>query len=169
MEHEKVVKEARKIIESHFRGDDYTPKLLDGPYGVFVTLTKQGRLRGCIGMLSIKTLSDGLRAAALGVLNDPRFPPIEEGELKDLVVEVSLLSAPKKSGNPLGELRVGKHGIIVKKGFHSGLLLPQVATEYGMDANEFLEAGCEKAGLPRGCWRDAEIYLFEASVFKERS
>ncbi len=168
MELEKAVKEARRVIEAHFEGGDYTPKL-EGKAGVFVTLTKNGRLRGCIGFPLPVELSTGLKEAALGAINDPRFPPLKKEELKEVRVEVSLLTPPERVENPLRSIVVGKHGIIVRRGFHSGLLLPQVAVEQGWNLEEFLDYGCIKAGLPPGCWKDAEVYRFEAKVCGEES
>ncbi|TRO61950.1 TIGR00296 family protein [Candidatus Bathyarchaeota archaeon] len=166
MEPEKAVKEARRIIEAHFDGKDYTPELT-GRAGVFVTLTKGGLLRGCIGFSSPVELSKGLKGASLSAIRDPRFPPMTKKELGEVEIEVSLLTPPEKVARPLDEIQVGKHGLIVRKGFHSGLLLPQVAVEQGWNVEEFLDGCCLKAGLPEGSWKEAEVYRFEGTVFGE--
>ncbi len=138
--------------------------------GAFVTLHKQERLRGCIGFVVgskplFKTVEEAARSSAF---NDPRFPPLEAHELKEIHIEVSALSPPRPV-HSIDEIKVGVHGIIMKNGFYSGLLLPQVATEYGWDRETFLKHTCYKAGLPGDCWRDGEtkIEVFSAVVFAE--
>ena len=165
---EKIVKEARKIIESFFKGRDYDPEV-DGEAGVFVTLRKGGELRGCIGVPIPMDLKKALKEAALGAINDPRFPPVSGDEMEDITVEVSVLTPPERVSDPLKEIKVGKHGIIIRYGPYSGLLLPQVPVEEGWSLEEFLDYGCLKAGLPPGCWRNegVEIYRFEAVVYEE--
>jgi AmmeMemoRadiSam system protein A len=136
--------------------------------GAFVTLKTGGILRGCIGLVVgmkplYKTVTEMARAAAF---NDPRFAPLTKDELDKLEIEISALSPLKKIEDP-NEIDVGRHGIMIQHGFHSGLLLPQVATEYGWDRNTFLRHTCLKAGLPENAWRDpeAEIQIFSADVF----
>jgi MEMO1 family protein len=136
--------------------------------GAFVTITKRGMLRGCIGhiraMLPLyKTIEEMAAAAAF---DDPRFPPITKNELKDLEIEISVLT-PFKQISDVKEIEVGKHGIYIEKGFYSGLLLPQVATEYKWDRDTFLEHTCRKAGLPPDAWKekDTRIYIFSADIF----
>lgn len=138
--------------------------------GAFVTIKKHGQLRGCIGyIIAVKplyqTVEDVAKSAAI---SDPRFRPMSEEELKDIEIEISALT-PLKRIYDVNEIEVGKHGIVIKKGFYSGLLLPQVATEYGWDRNTFLEHTCMKAGLPKDAWRDesTEIQIFSAEVFSE--
>ena len=138
--------------------------------GAFVTLTIHGQLRGCIGYVIaerplLETVREAARAAAF---QDPRFAPLRRAELSELRLEISVLSEPRPVCS-LEEIRVGDHGLIVRHGFRSGLLLPQVATEYGWDRETFLSHTCAKAGLPRDSWRDpdTEIELFEAEVFGE--
>ncbi|MBU1006118.1 MAG: AmmeMemoRadiSam system protein B [Candidatus Omnitrophica bacterium] len=138
--------------------------------GAFVTIKKHGQLRGCIGyIMAVKPLSetvkDVARSAAIG---DPRFAPMTEDELKDMEIEVSALT-PLKRISDAKEIEVGKHGLYMKRGFYSGLLLPQVATEYGWDRETFLQHTCAKAGLPTDAWKDpsTEIYTFSADVFGE--
>ena len=139
--------------------------------GVFVTLHRQGALRGCIGYIQgIKPLACAVgemaQAAAFG---DPRFPPVTAGELAELDVEISVLTPLRRISGP-SEIEIGEHGLYIVSGPRSGLLLPQVATEYGWDRETFLGHTCLKAGLPETAWRDpeSEIYLFGAQIFGEK-
>jgi hypothetical protein len=136
--------------------------------GAFVSLHKGGRLRGCIGQIVPakplhRTIADMAAAAAF---DDPRFDPLALKEMKDLELEISVLTPMERLKNP-DEIEIGKHGLYIKKGFYSGLLLPQVAVEYGWDRNTFLEETCRKAGLSRGAWKEkgTEIYIFSADIF----
>jgi len=155
------------------------PEEIDKQAGVFVTLRKQGKsvdkLRGCIGFPEpIYELSRGLtKAAVSAAFSDPRFPPLDEEELPEITIEVSLLSQPMLLTVPKTDLAasvaIGKHGIIVERGINKGLLLPQVAVEEGWDPESFLSFACLKAGLPPDSWLDdkTEVYVFTATVFKE--
>jgi len=136
--------------------------------GAFVSLHKRGRLRGCIGLIHptkplYQAVEEMARAAAF---EDTRFAPLTDAELKELDLEISVLT-PLQRMKDKKEIEIGKHGLYIRKGFFSGLLLPQVATEYGWDAGTFLEETCRKAGLPRQAWKekDAEIFLFSADIF----
>jgi AmmeMemoRadiSam system protein B/AmmeMemoRadiSam system protein A len=135
--------------------------------GVFVTVKKHGQLRGCIGYIEpveplARAVSNMAVAAATG---DPRFPPVSEAELRDLTYEITVLSPLERVTDP-AEIKVGAHGLYIRKGGHAGLLLPQVAVEYGWDREEFLEHTCEKAGLPRDAWKEgAEIYIYSGEIF----
>ncbi len=164
---------ARETIEARCRRKD-PPRLavsserLKEPRGAFVTLKKHGELRGCIGRIVgdlplDQTISEMALAAAF---HDPRFPSVAEEELKELQVEISVLT-PLKRIRGMEEIMVGTHGIYMKRGGKSGLLLPQVATEQGWDCRTFVENTCRKAGLPRDAWKDpdTEIYVFSADVF----
>jgi AmmeMemoRadiSam system protein A len=133
-----------------------------------VTLNKHGQLRGCIGRLAPdrpigEVVSEMALAAAF---QDPRFRPLSAGELKDIEIEISVLTPFKRIAG-IDEIQVGKHGIMMKNAGSSGLLLPQVATDHGWDRNTFLEQTCQKAGLPKDAWKDkkTEIYIFSADVF----
>jgi len=146
--------------------------------GVFVTWNNQVGLRGCIGYpLPGKKLSDALEDAAIAAATeDPRFSPLRTEELDSTTFEVTVLTPPvkievKEPKEFLSKIKVGKDGLIVKYGYNSGLLLPQVPIEYGWNEKEFLEHTCEKAGLPKDCWTKAgiEIRKFEGIVFKEKS
>ena len=139
--------------------------------GAFVTLTKNGKLRGCIGMILSEeplaiTIVEMAKSAAL---DDPRFPDVSVDELKDIKIEISALT-PMQQIKDVNEIVVGKHGIYIKQGWHSGLLLPQVATDWGWNRTEFLAHTCNKAGLPAEAWEDSEteIYIFSAQIFSEK-
>jgi uncharacterized protein len=101
--------------------------------------------------------------------SDPRFPPVSQAELPRLDVEISVLTPEHEVGS-IADIEVGRHGLIVEQGYRRGLLLPQVATERGWNAEVFLAHTCLKAGLPEDAWRrGARILVFEAQVFSERS
>jgi uncharacterized protein len=155
------------------------PHLFREPRGVFVTLKQHpsGELRGCIGYpLPVLPLGEAIQdVARAAAREDPRFPPVSSDELGGLVVEVSVLTVPKLIPATSGEatlaaIRPGRDGLIVDGYGQSGLLLPQVATEQGWDAERFLEGTCEKAGLDPGAWRDPQVRVrrFEAEVFGEQ-
>jgi AmmeMemoRadiSam system protein A len=136
--------------------------------GAFVTLKKQGHLRGCIGYIkAYKPLWETVQEMAIAAaFHDPRFPSLKKDEVKNLTFEISVLS-PLKRIKDVNEIEVGKHGLYMVNGFRSGLLLPQVATEYGWDRETFLKETCYKAGLPPDSWKDesTEIYIFSAVYF----
>ena len=155
-------------IESAIRNPQSA--ILDRPGGAFVTLRKGGELRGCIGHIEpSERLGDVVpRCAVAACSTDPRFPPVTAGELDAVDIEVSLLGALEPIAGP-EDISVGRHGLVVERGWHRGLLLPQVATEWEWDAGAFLAHTCEKAGLPRDAWKQgAKIWRFEAEVFAER-
>lgn len=141
--------------------------------GAFVTLNEGGRLRGCIGNIVARaplylTVRDMAVEAAVG---DPRFPQVNLSELKDIEIEISALS-PLERIDSAEKIKLGTHGVIVKKGFNSGVFLPQVATETGWSKEEFLSNLCShKAGLSADAWKDksTEVYIFTAEVFSETS
>lgn len=142
------------------------------PCGCFVTLKTRDRLRGCIGQfISDRPLIELVaEMAEASVAKDPRFIDhrITPGELDDLDIEISVLSPLKRTSDPLS-LRLGVDGIYIKRGYASGCFLPQVATETGWDAEQFLSYCCShKAGLPPEAWKDSrtEVYLFTAEVFE---
>ena len=145
--------------------------------GVFVTLTKNGSLRGCIGFpYPVMPLGEAIaHAAGAAALEDPRFPPVTKDELTAILLEVTILTVPESlEGEPAKRpehVVVGKHGLIVRGMGTSGLLLPQVATEYGWDARTFLDHTCIKAGLSGQCWtsKNVEILTFEGQIFSEHT
>jgi AmmeMemoRadiSam system protein A len=136
--------------------------------GAFVSLHVDGKLRGCIGQIRgrgplPKVIAEMAVAAAF---DDPRFDPVTIDELKDLEIEISVLSRLYRIRD-ISKIEVGRDGLMVKLDLHSGLLLPQVATEANWSVVQFLEQTCLKAGLPKNSYKDsqAEIYRFEAEVF----
>ncbi len=139
------------------------------PRGAFVTLTRDGALRGCIGFIEpVLPLGRAVvRTAIYAATEDPRFRPVRAAELKDLRVEISVLTTPREIGDPR-LVKVGTHGLIVEKDGAKGVLLPQVPVDNGWDRETFLGEGCLKAGLPRDAWkRGARLSVFEAIVFHE--
>ncbi len=151
--------------------DDPVTGVLNEGRGAFVTLRKGAELRGCIGTFSEdKPLYEAVtEMAAAAAVRDSRFSPVETHELNDIWVEISALSPLMEIENH-EEIEVGRHGIYIIKGPSSGVLLPQVATEHGLDRNAFLDLTCRKAGLAGGEWRDgAKILIFEAEIFREES
>lgn len=144
--------------------------------GVFVTLNNPIGLRGCVGFaLPDKKLYNALVDAAISAATeDPRFPPVTAKELEEITFEVTVLTPPEvihvlDTVEYPSRIKVGKDGLMVKHGSNSGLLLPQVPVEYSWTEEEFLGYTCEKAGLPRDCWKDkeTEVQKFEGIVFKE--
>jgi AmmeMemoRadiSam system protein A len=138
--------------------------------GVFVSLHRKAELRGCIGQLTpenelFRTVQ---RCAVSAAVEDLRFAPVREEELDELTIEISVLSPFRRVRDP-NEIEVGRHGIYMVSGSQRGLLLPQVATEYGWDRTTFLNQTCRKAGLPDDAWRSSStsIQAFEAQVFSE--
>jgi AmmeMemoRadiSam system protein A len=138
--------------------------------GAFVSLHKGEELRGCIGMLSedhelFRTVQ---RCTISAALEDSRFRPVTLEEVPELSIEVSVLS-PLRRVTDVRTIEVGKHGLVVTLGNLRGLLLPQVATQYGWDRDTFLSQTCRKAGLPFNAWRDPNvvIHVFEAQVFRD--
>ena len=165
----------RDSIQAHLKGEkavlpQATSKVLSQPSGVFVTLHRQGRLRGCIGYLeAMKPLLTAVQEMAVAAaFSDPRFPPLRQEELADLDVEISVLSPMCQIKNT-EEIQVGRDGIYLERGSCRGLLLPQVATEYGWDRGTFLKQTCVKAGLPPDAWEDqaTRIFIFSAKILHE--
>ncbi|MFC1517242.1 AmmeMemoRadiSam system protein B [Candidatus Margulisiibacteriota bacterium] len=135
----------------------------------FVTIHKKGQLRGCIGHVRAhKPLAATVQEMALAAaFEDPRFPPLRSEELKDIDIEISVLT-PMRRISDIEEIDVGKHGLLITQGLSSGLLLPQVATEQGWDRAELLIGICRKAGLPPDAWqKGAVLHTFSAEVFHE--
>lgn len=158
------------VLEAEFSQYPLTDKI-QRKQGAFVTLEKDGRLRGCIGnVLPIKPLHETVRDNAINAAaRDPRFPAMTIDEASQVTLEVSVLS-PLKRTTAYREIRVGRHGMLIKKGPHSGLLLPRVAAERHWDLQTFLENTCLKAGLQPHDWREgAEIYIFTAQAFSEKN
>jgi len=145
-----------------------TPALLSHS-GCFVTIKQQGQLRGCIGtFVAQQPLWQTVREMAVSAATrDPRFYPMKPADLADFSLEISVLS-PLQQIQAVSEIEVGIHGLYLIKGHNHGVLLPQVAIEYGWDRETFLQHTCRKAGLPDTAWqKDCEIYIFSAEVFGE--
>ncbi len=168
---------ARQSIRRSLEGQakptvDRPDKILAEKRGVFVTLTLGGHLRGCIGYpLPVKPLGEAVvEMAVAAALEDPRFEPLGIEELDSVRIEISVLSLPRRVKGP-SDVVVGKHGIIISKGYRQGLLLPQVPTEYHWDRDTFLSHGCLKAGLDEEEWKKGgvTIEVFTANVFCEKS
>jgi AmmeMemoRadiSam system protein A len=139
--------------------------------GAFVTIKRGGRLRGCIGTLECRRPlgEEVARVAVSAAREDPRFSPLTAAELDGLEVEVTVLGPlePIDPQDPAA-FEIGRHGLVVENGGRRGLLLPQVATEWGWGREEFLSQTCVKAGLPPDIWRNgARVYRFTGDVFGE--
>jgi AmmeMemoRadiSam system protein A len=141
------------------------------PSGAFVTVRIGKDLRGCIGYIeSHLPLAEVVREVAMkAATEDPRFMPMSQSELARATLEVSILS-PLKQIADVGEIEVGTHGLLLEMGRHRGLLLPQVASEYGWDRETFLDNTARKAGLPQKAWKDpeAKIFVFSAEIIEEQ-
>jgi AmmeMemoRadiSam system protein A len=138
--------------------------------GAFVTLHKHGDLRGCIGHLEPDApLEETVARCAIAAgTSDPRFPSLTAAELPDVEIEISVLGPLRPVSDP-GEIEIGRHGLVVEMNARRGLLLPQVATEWGWDRQTFVAQACRKAGLAPDCVsRGARLWCFEAEVFGEK-
>jgi len=167
---------ARRSVESIVEHrQPYEPpavedEMLRREAGAFVTLTKHGILRGCVGYTSaVKPLMTTVRdTATLAALRDPRFSPVTAEELPELAYEISVLS-PLRHVSDSAQIEVGRDGLLVKHHEKEGLLLPQVAVDQHWDRTRFLQETCHKAGLPADGWKDGEtdVFRFTAEVFQE--
>jgi AmmeMemoRadiSam system protein B/AmmeMemoRadiSam system protein A len=177
-EKDALMKIARASVETSVRdrkmylvGATGFPRLEEAR-GAFVTLKEHGELRGCIGYITpMKSLAETVRdVAAYAALEDSRFTPVTTQELPLLEYEVSVMS-PLRRVLDIKEIKVGKHGLIMKQGEIEGILLPQVPVEERWDRDTFIEQTCLKAGLPRQAWKDdgTDIFMFTALVFGEHS
>jgi len=137
--------------------------------GAFVTIKVKDQLRGCIGYpIPHKPLFETIIDIAISAATkDFRFSPLEQKELHETKIEISVLNQPQLIKD-ISEIEVGKHGIIITKGLSRGLLLPQVPVEWGWDRETFLSHGCMKAGIEEEAWKkDTQIEIFTAQVFSE--
>jgi uncharacterized protein len=177
----KLINLARESISCYLSNKDVNVKDFISEFsdilGVFVTLNKEGKLRGCIGFPeAVYPLYEGvIKAAQSAAFSDPRFSAVEKDELSLISIEISVLTKPmlikvKKASEYVDEIKVGSDGLIIRSSQGSGLLLPQVATEYNWDSKTFLEQTCVKAGLSPDSWQDVEeisVYKFQSQVFSE--
>jgi AmmeMemoRadiSam system protein B/AmmeMemoRadiSam system protein A len=173
-EEQRLLKQiARDAIASALEGRSYVvpgslPDILESPCGAFVTLTRDHELRGCIGHITASApLAHTVREVAMSAaFEDPRFSPVTGAEWEKIDLEVSVLTPLTRVEN-VEDITPGVHGLYIRKGMQTGLLLPQVATDYGWDRKTFLEQTCRKAGLRKNDWKEAdtEIYWFRAQVF----
>jgi len=151
------------------------PEELKEELGVFVTLNKKHRLRGCIGYPEpVKSLIEStIDVAIAAAFDDPRFPELKKEEYGNLEFEVTVLTQPEliEIAHPnqyLNEIEIGRDGLIIQKGYARGLLLPQVAPENGFSVEEFLDHTCMKAGISADSWMDesCDVYKFQGQIFK---
>jgi uncharacterized protein len=162
---------ARSSVESQVTGSaPIAPGPLELPdaSGVFVTLKRRGQLRGCLGTLQNRAglAAEVIRCAADSASEDPRFPPVSRDELPELSLEISVLGPLESIDARPDAFTIGVHGLVAEQGLHRGLLLPQVATEWGWDGEQFLRQTCVKAGLLPDAWRHgARVFRFSAEVF----
>jgi len=156
------------LFGKHAKDPVILSDILKEKRGAFVTLKKKGELRGCIGYIKgVKPLYETVQEMAIqAAFHDPRFAPLEKDEWEFIDIEISVLT-PMKRIQSVDEIEVGTHGLYIERGFYSGLLLPQVATENNWDRETFLGYTCWKAGLPEDAWelKDTKIYIFSADVF----
>lgn len=142
---------------------------LAGPAGAFVMLRQRGRLRGCIGRMEPAESLAGVVAqcAASAAKEDPRFYPLQPHELRELEIEISVLSALEIATPE--QVEPGRHGLMISRGWQRGVLLPQVAIEHRWTRVRFLEETCAKGGLEPDAWKHPEtrIEVFTAEVFSE--
>jgi len=173
-EKKELLKIARETVETLVKtGRIYKPKVVSAKFrengAVFVTLKKHGDLRGCIGdVIAHQPLVDSVVGNAINAASkDPRFNPVEAGELKDIDIEISVLTPFQPVSDPK-EIIIGKDGLMLTRGWNRGVFLPQVPVEWKWNLQEYLDHLCGKAGLPPGCWKDAKLEKFQAIVFGEK-
>jgi len=171
-----LLKLARNTLTDSLTGKTTLFELPDSPIlseqrAVFVTLHKQGNLRGCIGYMVAQDMlyKSVIEMAKSAAFNDPRFEGVRENELADIEIEISVLT-PMHKVNSVDDIVMGRDGVLVKQGYHSGVFLPQVARETGWDKETFLTQLCaSKAFLPPDAWKNpaTEIYIFQVEEFSE--
>jgi uncharacterized protein len=174
-----LLKLARDSIKNYFSDEEIDiskVKKFSKKQGVFVTLNKHNELRGCIGypepvLPLYKAIIEAAKSAAF---SDPRFKPLQESELDEIEIEISVLSVPelvkvKEPEEYLKKIKIREDGLIIRGTYGSGLLLPQVFVEYKCDVEKALEMLCQKASLPLDAWKNLnnKIYKFQAEIFHE--
>ncbi len=166
---------AHKAIVAVVREEDTTPepreeKALNTRSGCFVTIKQDDELRGCIGNFQsdLPLFKEVAEMAAASACKDPRFYPLQEDEINNISIDISVLS-PLEKIDSIESIEIGTHGIYLEKGYYRGVLLPQVATEHNWDRETFLKQTCIKAGLPTDSWEaeETDIYIFSAEVFSD--
>lgn len=174
-----LLKIARKSIEKAINKQPAGELSSDNPelqqkQGVFVTLKNKGNLRGCLGHFKtdIPLYKLVAKTAAFSATEDPRFAfdSVSPSEIEDIDIEISVLSPLERLDNPL-DIKLGVHGIYIKKESYTGCFLPQVALEAGWTKEEFLSKCCQgKAGLSPDAWkeRDVDVFVFTAEIFNEK-
>jgi AmmeMemoRadiSam system protein A len=175
---EAIAAELEKRAPCYRRSEELERAIREGrsalgrPCGAFVTLHKDGDLRGCIGRMNAATpLEETVKIMAIeAAFHDPRFPPVKRGELEDCDIEISALSPMEICPDPR-QVKVGVHGLSLNYAGRSGVLLPQVPLEQGWNLDEYLDYICLKAGVPPKTWErpDADLFTFTAIVFGEKS
>jgi len=177
-EQRRLLEIARETVETYIKtgkapefSNEYPA--LERNLGAFVTIEKHGQLRGCIGRFQpdIPLYQVVVEMALAAATKDSRFNPVTKDELEDLEYEISVLS-PLRKVDSWKEIKIGKHGVQIKKGLRAGVFLSQVATDNNWDLDTFMSVLCQqKAGLPSDCWKDPEtdIYVFTAQVFSEEN
>ncbi len=157
------------VVEGRPAGEPPRGGILNEPAAVFVTLRRGTQLRGCLGQTRASQPLGVVVGEMTGeaATQDPRFPPVTPEEAPQVWIEISRLSEPVEATRD--EIVIGRHGLVIRSGHNVGLLLPQVATEFGCDVEGFLELACRKAELPASAWQDANVTIsvFEAEVFGE--
>jgi hypothetical protein len=176
-EQQQLLAIARKSILDYVKNGNVTEISVDNDndnpaekQGCFVTIKLHENLRGCIGCFTSETpLCQTVQEFAIAAASrDPRFYPLHSNELNDITIEISVLSSLVKIES-FDEIQVGTHGMYIEKNMYRGVLLPQVATEYGWDKTTFLAQTCLKAGLEPDAWKSgADIYIFSAQIFGEK-
>ncbi|MBN1903001.1 AmmeMemoRadiSam system protein B [Candidatus Sumerlaeota bacterium] len=178
-EQETLLKLSRDMLAGITKNRSYRPDLsqydltqnLKEKSRLFVTLTKKGELRGCIGHVeAISPIYEAvLENTFSAAFSDPRFPAVKASEVPDIRIEISI-NTPQRLISDVNKIEIGKHGLIIENGWNRGLLLPQVPVEWGWDRDEFLKGICRKAGLPNGAWKDPDtkLYVYSSQVFHEK-
>ncbi len=167
-----LIKFAKSVIQSQFDNSivEELPyeEVYNEQFGLFVNLNKKGNLRGCVGYISgYKSLRESVREMAISAaFKDNRFPQLSESEMDDITIEISILS-PLERIKSSEEIVVGTHGLYIQNDYLSGLLLPQVATEYKWTRDEFIHHVCDKAGIENYNFEDSEFYKFTALILEE--
>ena len=175
-ETQQAIELARWTLNSYVKGLSNVPQpeltdlYFNEKAGVFVTLKKDGMLRGCIGIIQPTDIltRNIITSTRNSALNDQRFPPVRSEEVDELEIEVSILSLLRES--KLEDIEIGKHGLIVEGNGKSAVYLPQVATEIGWTFDQWLDSLCDKANLPTRYWteKEAKFKTFTAQIINEK-